>query len=162
MTTDKLSSRERLYIPAVYVDEVCPEGRAVPSAWIGSPAAEVWYLAAGEEDEDPEIFLTPGKVVEFAWVERLGEVEVEIREDGTHVARSPVPAGITHFTFGLDLLADSLDEFVREWLTLGMELDEDRLVLVDMARWSERNEAFRFEVTADGPRFLPVAEELLQ
>jgi len=159
MTSDKSSSRnqpeQRLYIPAAYVDEVCPPGRVNPDAWIGTPAGDVWLLAT-EEDIDFGLTLKPGETIEFDGVERLGAVEVEIRDDGTHAARGLVPDGVTHFTFGMDVLADTLDEFVREWLSLGMDVDDDRLVLVDMARWSPEHEPFRFEVAEGGPRFVPV------
>jgi hypothetical protein len=149
MTSDKL------WWPHCYVDEVCPEGKDSPDAWLTLSAAGDPQLAAA--DQDPEqpwgkpVPLQFGSIQEFTWCLDLGDIEVTVNTDGSFTAaHDPNPAAAHFWADGNpDTLQGSLESFAKSWAEDASDLPET--VLVQTAMWGDAS--FRLVPNEGKPKF---------
>lgn len=69
------------WMPAAYMDEIVPPGRASPSGWIVPRATGGWALASGWDDGDDRD-LIEGEVVEFHAQIAIADPTLTIAFDG--------------------------------------------------------------------------------
>lgn len=151
----------REWYPADLVDEACPPARSTPDDFIVSFDDDhgVYQLGykLGDEDiteEEVDTYNQPlhlGDVVHFMCCDRLDDVEVTFRRNGTHEAHGIIPP--EHNWCRLDGDQDSLNDTFQglvECATghpkdsfFGMSLfadnqDTEQRIPVQFARWSDR------------------------
>lgn len=168
-------SHTRLWWPGFLVDEVMPDGRATPEAWLEPDEAGVTAVY-WEEDGKLIGTLTPGETVAFIWHERRGTVTIRVMPDGSwslddarcprttdmfdgEAAPTPPAADIASANWFADpgdyeTMAHSIDEFAANHAENAGPLDPaGDVVAVTMGFWSEK---VHFVVSADGKSLEPV------
>mgnify|MGYP004538338873 CR=1 FL=1 len=150
--TDPVVAPERKWVPALYVDEITPEGRGGPAEWI-VPHGEGYALAPAEEDGNP-IPLTEGEAIAFDWYEDHGTVVLLLHADGGHSLARPAPPEINAAMVVGDpeTTCGSVTELVaelREVHGAGKAVEE----LICISVWSRRAESFVFALVEGGPCF---------
>lgn len=115
------ASVAREWVPSAYVDEVTPEPRATPSAWLVNLPGGGRALDNSDLDASDRAPLTPlrnADSVDFMWVERYPEIELVIAEDGSWtVSAQPHPGTKQLCVWGYyDETHDSLDDLVAHLL----------------------------------------------
>lgn len=154
MTASTPAPENKTFLPADYLDEVVPEPRDTPSAWIVALPGDAYALAPFDEGDEPTRILKSGDLVSFCWHQVFGSLQVTIRSDESFTSvPEPHPIANGFWERGdTDSFAPSLTEFAKGWLQNG---GEPEIVEVDHYFWSD-GEPYRFEVGADGPRFVLV------
>jgi hypothetical protein len=148
-----MMSEEREWYPANWVDESCPPHKARPEDFVvvEDSAYRLGYAAGdpacfGDEQDWLTQPLEPGDVVDFMCCDRLGEVIVTVRRDGTHVVHGAIPPDHNWVTVDgdMDTLRDSFDEILQAIFDPREDIHastfdggaEDRDVTLLFARWS--------------------------
>lgn len=170
-------SHTRLWWPSFLVDELMPDGRATPEAWLAPDGAGVTAVY-WEEDGKLIGTLAPGETVGFIWHEKRGTVTIRVMPDGTwslEAARCPATADMfdgapmpqppaadiaSASWFAdpndYDTVVHSMDEFASNHARYTGPVDpagDD--VVVEMGFWSEK---ILFVVSADGKSLQPAGE----
>ncbi len=148
-------AEEREWYPANWVDESCPAAKDAPEGFIVADG-EGWRLGYAADDKDVldddrescSAPLTLGDVVDFMCCDRLDDVEITLRRDGTHKLRHRIPPDHNWVTFygDMDTLRDSFEEMLRELQDQNSDLygylfsdgKDEELVTLMFARWSDR------------------------
>ena len=145
---------DRKWLPADYIDEVCPPGRDTPTAWIKRAAGDRWILfgdSLNEDDEDGRLSAAPGDFVQFQWYEDGGQVDVQLNGDGTYRVLGAVPAGdVFRVQYEPDWIATTFEQCIEDWVDL--DPDDDSIITIDAVTWSDPI-PFRLVVDAAGARF---------
>lgn len=140
------------WIPEPYYDEVVPEPKATPTAWIGSMDDGAPGLL-GFYDEVPERMLKDGDRVDFYETRSLGSATLTIAEDGSWSVDHEMPSGAN-----LVCCPDTEDsqETIAELVRVGMEnademwgggVEPGSEHFITYWYWSERTR-FRFDATS--------------
>ncbi|PZQ18934.1 MAG: hypothetical protein DI565_00575 [Ancylobacter novellus] len=132
------------WTPEDYLDEVVPEPRESPTAWIvGRDGAEGWRLADIDgRDEGPadacRIVIPEGGVVTFCAFDDYGAFEIETLADGGWSCPDDIPADATHFCAegDIDTLGESVDQFVAGLIENGYA-SPGETVRTAVYRWSD-------------------------
>lgn len=165
-------SATRRWWPECLVDEVMPEGRTSPEAWLKPGADGVTAFLWDDEEAEQRVVATaaPGSTVAFLWYEDRGRVRVRIIADGswsfdgdgraagvpdlfTGEVMAELPAArvedATHFFIAGDweTCADSMDELARNFADFDPPGPEGATVEVWMGCWSAEE---AFLVSTDG------------
>jgi hypothetical protein len=135
---------EREWYPTNWVDEACPPARATPDDYIidTGDGYRLGYKLGdpGICDDEVETFneqLTVGDVVSFMCCDRLDDVGVTFRRDGSHHVHGELPEGYNWCRLEGD--QDSLQETIgqlADHLAASLDVEETREV-VELARWSD-------------------------
>lgn len=145
---------DRKWLPAEYIDEICPPGRETPTAWIKRAAGDRWILFGDspyEDDEDGRLSAAPGDIVQFQWYADGDEVDVQLNGDGTYRVLGTVPKGTTfHVLYDPDSVAETFETCVKQWIDL--DPDDDATITIAATIWSDPI-PFRLVVDATGARF---------
>lgn len=146
----------RTWLPAYYLDEVVPPGKADPSDWIDRETEPRYFAMHNgfESEAGKQKIVAAGELVEFYCCDDYGSVLVTIERSGAFQAQGPIPTEATHFWDGdPDTLGSSMQEFADNWAAM-MDSDESSATVeVRMAAWSDGPVMFRLVVEADGPKF---------
>lgn len=168
-------SHTRLWWPDSLADEMMPDGRASPEAWLAPDLAGVTAIY-WEDDGKLIDTLSPGETVEFLWHEKRGTVTIRVMPDGTWsldaarcprtadmFAGDPAPAAPAADIASANWFADpsdyetmthTMDEFAANHAAYAGPLDPaGNDVTVEMGFWSD---TVRFVVSADGKSLEPV------
>lgn len=165
------------WYPADWVDESCPPPKSAPLGFaFFSEPGQCWMLGYAPDDdsvleEDRQIWndqLDVGDVVAFVSCERLGDVEVTFRRDGSFDLHGPIPRGhnVVIANGDSDLLYASFEDLVEaikcptdEWTNPHDLIFEDgsdaARVELSFATWSDPIPHL-FEVEDGKPVFRPV------
>ncbi|ULK98871.1 hypothetical protein [Bradyrhizobium sp. I71] len=167
---------DREWYPVDWVDETCPPAKASPADFIIQidGGFQLGYVAAGDAATEnfsahyADLYNRPlsiGEVVEFISCDRLGDVDVTLRRDGTYELHGMLPRVYNALIVDgdIDTLCDSFEELTRriqcrEWDELGTLIltdVEERRVTMTFANWSDPA-PYLFEVVDGKPAFTPV------
>ncbi|EJN11821.1 hypothetical protein PMI42_04835 [Bradyrhizobium sp. YR681] len=164
------------WYPADWVDETCPPAKKAPAEYIVpiETGFELGYVRTGDAAAAKfaahynTIYNQPlslGDVVDFISCERLGDVDVTLRRDGTYVLHGTLPRVYNALIVDgdIDTLCDSFEEMTRRiqgrgWDELGTllltDVDERRMSM-SFANWSDPV-PYLFEIVDGKPVFTPV------
>lgn len=152
----ELPSVDRGWFPTDWLDEINPPPLASPDAFIHRVAGGFELRLPPDDPEADNDFYSlavePGQIVDFSCVDRYGDVHLMITGPDSHETDRPVPpAAEQFFEHSTGTLVDSFDEMVGE---LRAETDADgQPWRVACYTWHD-GQFFRFEVDADGARFV--------
>jgi hypothetical protein len=163
------------WYPADLVDEACPPSKSSAEAYAFFDG-ERWQLGYAHDDksvldEDREVYnrvIAAGAVVEFMTCERLGDIEVTLRRDGTFDLHGEIPRAYNVLIVAddSDLLYDGFEELIRAlkrtddtWANPSEMIFESGAdtarVTLSFANWSDPLPHL-FEVENGKPVFRPV------
>lgn len=144
----------RQWRPESFVDEVCPEGRPTPKAWIEQLPDGTF---ACRDDDDPEtwtIALTEGEVVEFVYCDSLPNFTVTFDAVGkTNYTEPPESANWFWDRNEHECCGDTISELI----TRAREMEAADTLEVGCCHWSGGEHLFRFTALGGPPRFVAVA-----
>lgn len=150
---------DRQWLPADYLDEVCPPPLDTPTAWIKRAARDRWILFGAGYDNDDETYslsVAPGEIVKFQWFEDGDTVDVQLNGDGTYRVLGPVPDGNTfHVLYDPESVASTFEDTVTQWIE--NDPDDGETITIEASTWSDPI-AFRLVVDAAGARFEEVTD----
>jgi len=105
---------EPRWVPADYVDEVSPPGRASADDWIIRLADGALALFGDDEIGVNPRLLRDGEIVCFMTTTAWGEGTVTVSADGNFIASRPMPPAAEQVWIPFDgPLADSLEDLAR-------------------------------------------------
>lgn len=167
---------ERLWYPTLLIDDVLPEGRKSPEAWL-----DFLHMSLDDRDECEDILarhFTAGDQIRFQWCENHGTMTLAIDRNGNlsqpvrcqktadmfdgTVASAQVgdtiPAGINSFWhYDTESFGETAEEFAVDFAanagSHGFDDGDPVDVEVDVAVWSE---TLTFLISADGRSLTPV------
>ena len=155
----------RRWMPSEYLDEVVPDARDTPSAWIERLNDGAHVLAAPFPDgaQQHGRRLSDGDEIEFSWTEDhgIGAVRFENEQGRLVLGRWPNAVEGEMFVCALGVpssVSASIEEFCEHWIDNGEPVDED--VTVAFYVWSGTPKVFKF--CAATARFEPVPDHALQ
>jgi hypothetical protein len=165
------------WYPADWIDESCPPAKKAPAEFAFFDG-EGWQLGYSQQDnlaDDAEQLnapLAPGDVVNFITCERLGEVEITLRRDGSYdLHGATIPRGHNSLCIDgdSDTIHESFDALIEAIKTEPVDhfhichlifpdgVDADRFQ-VSFANWSDLLPHL-FEVEDGKPVFRPVPDQ---
>lgn len=165
-------SHTRVWWPHFLLDEVMPDGRKTPRAWLAPNENGVTVIYADDDDENAVAgTIEAGTVVKFMWHEDRGQVDILLMPDDTWSLTGPSDGGTIDMFTGtasappppaapietanwfaeqsdFETTMDSMDEFARCYAEMAGDIEpEGRRVTVAMGHWSN---GIPFRVSADG------------
>jgi hypothetical protein len=169
-------SHTRRWWPHFLIDEVTPEGRISPEAWLAPDENGVTTLHWGDEPESGVAGkLIPGEVVEFMWQEDRGSVDILLMPNGSWSLDDTRDGGTIDMFTGqaivppppstmidqanwfaaaddFETCMDSMDSFAEAYAECGDVDPDGERITVDMCFWSDGE---RFRVSDDGKSLEP-------
>jgi hypothetical protein len=155
MTQTVQPIERRLWWPEAFVDEMMPEGRATPSAWLVQIDGGTHAIAGDEDYELDPIPLTEGAEIAFLQQDTLGRARLTFDDDRKAVW-SPTPPAECNFLWDGEVegtTADSPDEFVGFLREAGIG-EPGEWLIVHLLHIGNRYLRCRFTAEDGPPRFV--------
>jgi hypothetical protein len=148
------------WFPQDYCDEVMPEGRDSPAAWIGAldDGAPAIAKAFTDSDQQWRRRLSDGDIVEFVTLTNHGSGNVNIRADGTWTA-DPMPAAANTCCFPdccVETLGSTIEESVEQLFEF---VEPDEVAGYNLIVFSAWSGAIPFRFEASTKSFIQVKRD---
>lgn len=154
MSENRIEAVERrAWWPEAFVDEIMPEGRSTPDAWIIWLTSGTYAVEGDEANGLAPILLSEGQEVLFTWCDDLGTSRVTIGDDGIARWNPAPPAAANHFWSGddPDTICDTTEDFSERQREYG-----DDIEICCLTAWGNTHMRCRFTALNGPPRFIPL------